>query len=208
MLKITKGNVKPVFYQLNIKHSGNYNELNSDEKDSLKKVLIEEQHSRCAYYMCRIGMDNSTLEHYIPRSNDMTLSLDYRNLFAVCDKTRKKPRDMQTCDVHRNNEALHIDPRQQNDIDTIYYTHKGYIHSDNEEYEIDISETLNLNCQMLVDNRARTMKTLAERSNRRQNREWTKEQIKKYLEKLEAPDDDTEYAGYLIYMLKKRLSRA
>ena len=39
MLKITKGNVKPVFYQLNIKHSGNYNELNSDEKDSLKKYL-------------------------------------------------------------------------------------------------------------------------------------------------------------------------
>ena len=208
MLKIIKGNVKPVFYEMRKKYDGNFDNMYADDKDSLKEILIAEQHSRCAYCMCKIEMRNSTIEHYIPRSVDMKLSIDYRNLFAVCDKTKDKPERMQTCDAHRGNKTLRIDPREQNDIDTINYNRRGYIHSDNDEYEIDISETLNLNCQMLVDNRARAMKILAERSNRRQNREWTKEQIKKYLAKLEAPDDDTEYAGYLIYMLKKRLSRA
>lgn len=208
MLKITKGNVKPVFFEMRKKYDDNFDNMYADDKNALKEILIAEQRSRCAYCMCRIEMSNSTIEHYIPRSVDMNLSIDYRNLFAVCDKTKDKPKEMQTCDAHRGNKTLHIDPRQQNDIDTICYTHSGYIHSTNADYEIDIIETLNLNCRMLINNRARTMKTLAERSTHRHNKEWSKKQIKKYLAKLEASDDDTEYAGYLIYMLKKHLRRA
>ena len=65
-------------------------------------------------------MSSCASEPYIPRSVDMNLSLDYRNLFAVCDKTKDKPEKMQAYDAHRGNEALRIDPRQQNDINTKY----------------------------------------------------------------------------------------
>ena len=83
MLKITKGNVKPVFFEMRKKYDDNFDNMYADDKNALKEILIAEQRSRCAYCMCRIEMSNSTIEHYIPRSVDMNLSIDYRNLFAM-----------------------------------------------------------------------------------------------------------------------------
>ena len=103
---------------------------------------------------------------------------------------------------------LHIDPRKQENIDTIYYTHGGRILSVNEDFEYDIDCTLNLNQARLVNNRCAALSSVFERSNRRNNSEWKRDKIKKYIEKLSAQGDDTPYAGFLIYMLKKKLRRS
>ena len=207
MLKITKGDVKPLFYKLKQKRE-NYDNLVSDEKDAIKEILISEQNNRCAYCTCQIRMDCSTIEHYIPRSVDMSLSLDYRNLFAVCDATRNNPRKLKTCDDRRGDTTLHIDPRKQEDIDTISYTHKGVIRSSNPVFEEDLNVVLNLNVERLINNRYNAWKSLANRVAKQKDKQLTKPQIQRYLSKIQSPDDNTPYAGFLIFMLQKRMKRA
>ena len=207
MLKINKGSVKPIFFELKKIHSS-YDELVESEKNKIKEVLLQEQQNRCAYCTCRISLEQSTIEHYIPQSRDRSLSLEYSNMFAVCRVTRDSPRSLQTCDSHRGSTLLHIDPRKQENIDTIYYTHGGRILSVNEDFEYDIDCTLNLNQARLVNNRCAALSSVFERSNRRNNSEWKRDKIKKYIEKLSAQGDDTPYAGFLIYMLKKKLRRS
>lgn len=96
--------------------------------------------------------DKAHVEHYVPRNpgnwyfagggrpspND--LSLDYKNLFAVC--TGSGP----TCDTARGNRQLHIDPRNKEDVETVYYEPEaGEEHSSDPAIEADIDTVLNLN---------------------------------------------------------------
>ena len=70
------------------------------------------------------------VEHYVPRhpgpwytgkgrTSADALSLDYRNLFAVCNGQGG------TCDKSRGNQRLRVDPRDPSDIRTISYTVGG-----------------------------------------------------------------------------------
>ena len=146
---VKKQRVPTVFGQIRSRRS-DYDELLSSEKDVIKKILLEEQGYKCAYCMSKISMSNSTIEHYIPRNGingDMPLSLDYRNLFAVCDTTRRCPKEEQTCDVKKGDKLLHIDPRLQEHIDTIYYDRSGYIRSSfssgTDNLDDDLNQILN-----------------------------------------------------------------
>ena len=146
---VKKQRVPTVFGHIRSRRS-DYDELLSSEKDVIKKILLEEQGYKCAYCMSNISMSNSTIEHYIPRkgtNGDMSLSLDYRNLFAVCDTTRGCPEEEQTCDVKKGDKLLHIDPRLQEHIDTIYYDRSGYIRSSfssgTDNLDDDLNQILN-----------------------------------------------------------------
>lgn len=207
MLKITKGAVKPLFFELKQKREI-YDNLVSSEKNDIKEILLKEQNNRCAYCTCKIQEDSSTIEHYIPRSVDMSLSLDYRNLFAVCNVTRNNPWKFKTCDDRRGYRELHIDPRKQEDINTISYTHGGAIKSSNPIFDNDLNDTLNLNAERLKNNRRKEWKSLTSCAAKQKNRQLTKSQIQRYLSKIQSSDDDTPYAGFLIFMLQKRLNRA
>lgn len=206
MLKIEKREIKPIFFEIKNIY-GSYSDLREKEKDEIKKILIDEQHCRCAYCMCRIDLESTSIEHYIPQSVDSTVSLDYGNMLAVCNITKDKPRKHQTCDAHRGDAFLHINPLKQNDIDTIRYTHSGTIFSVNDNYNRDIDDTLNLNEERLKNNRKAALQSLVNRSNKSKDKEWSKDKIKRFLAKLYSPDNDTQYAGFLIYMLEKRLKR-
>ena len=113
-------------------------------------------------------------------------------MFAVCNSTKDKPRKHQTCDAHRGDVRLHIDPLKQNDIDTIRYTHSGKISSVNEDFKYDITDTLHLNDERLKNNRKAALQSLANRSNRNKDKEWGKDKIKKFLSVLYSPDNDTQ----------------
>ena len=206
MLKITKKNEKPIFSEIRRKYT-TYAEIRKDEKDMIKEILIEEQNQRCAYCMCRIDLSSTSIEHYIPQSVDPSLSIDYRNMFAVCNITKNNPREHQTCDAHRGNSALHIDPRSKSDIDTIQYTHSGGIKSVKDVFDNDLNAILNLNDERLRNNRMAAMKALADRFNKNKDREWSRKKIESFLSDLKSPDNNTPYSGYLIFILEKRLKR-
>ena len=211
MIRIVKNQRVPnLFGQIKNKRA-DYDELFSEEKDAIKKILLEEQGYKCAYCMSKIKMDNSTIEHYIPRNGengDISLSLEYRNLFAVCDNTRGFSETEQTCDVKKGDRLLHIDPRLQEHIDTIFYDRSGYIKSSfdsgENNFDDDLNRILNLNSRQLVNNRVNALKTLMQRMSAKKDKTWTPEFICKYIEKFSSADDRTAYSGFLVYMLKRR----
>lgn len=109
----------------------NYDSLTGKEKDDIKAALLKEQGYLCAYCMRRIGLQNSSIEHYLVRhpsekyrSNMKRFiedgsfsssfnpnydadkeSLDYENLLAVCPGGEGGPENSLTCDKARNTHA-------------------------------------------------------------------------------------------------------
>ena len=208
MIRIVKKQRVPTIFSQIKSRRENYDDLVSEEKDAMKQVLLEEQGYKCAYCMSNISMSNSTIEHYIPRkgtNGDMSLSLDYRNQFAVCDTTRGCPEEEQTCDVKKGDKLLHIDPRLQEHIDTIYYDRSGYIRSSfssgTDNFDDDLNQILNLNSRQLLNNRVNAWKTLMRRMDKKKDKTWTADFIHKYIEKLSSADDRTAYSGFLVYLL-------
>lgn len=213
MIRIDKSKEPAVFSRIKTKRK-NYDELVSSEKDELKKCLLEEQGYLCAYCMSKINIDNSTIEHYIPRNGkngNNTLSLDYRNLFAVCDTTRGLPKALQTCDVKKGDDLLHIDPRERSHIETIQYEHNGKIKSTFDKgfnnFDDDLNSLLNLNSNQLKHNRKNAYITLLKKMNRKKQTTWKNEFINRYIEKLSSSDDKLPYSGFLIFMLKHKLHK-
>ncbi len=189
---------------------GNYDELVSEEKDKLKTILLREQNNRCAYCTRRIDLNSSTIEHYIPRNGphgDITQSLDYNNLFAVCNATRKLQLKHKTCDDKKGDELLRIDPRIQTHINTIKYDKKGIISSDNTDFDDDLNITLNLNTQALINSRYAAFDSLLKRMSKKKSGKWSRDFIQRILDKYKSKDDDTPYAGFIIYQLEKRLQK-
>lgn len=209
MIKINKGNVPREFYEAKKNHN-HYDELYKDEKDKLKAILLKEQNNRCAYCNRGIDLETSTIEHYIPRNGkngDPSMSLDYNNLFAVCEVTRHLPPEQQTCDVKRGDKLLQIDPRNQNHIDTIKYNKRGIISSNNNAFDDDLNRKLNLNAQALIESRVTAFDTLIKGMAKRKNGKFSKDLIQRTLKIYKAKDNCTPYVGYIIYRLEDRLKR-
>lgn len=209
MLKINKGNVPREFHEIK-RIRNNYDELVAEEKDKLKTILLREQNNRCAYCMCKIDSNSSTIEHYIPRNGcygDMSKSLDYNNLFAVCNATSKLPLKSRRCDARKGDKLLDIDPRIQSHIDTIKYDKRGTISSTNSDFNYDLNAKLNLNAQVLINNRCAAWNSLMKCMNEKKSGCWRKEFIQHMIDKYKSKDDCTPYAGYIIYNLEKRLKR-
>lgn len=124
-----------------------YSSLHGDQRRELLEPLLEEQGSLCAYCMCRIGTaDNpGTIEHLVPQHpgsepGDDALSLSYANMVAVCDG-----REGLTCDKHRGNVSMKVDPTKPHTLESIKYLRDGTIDADDEAVRHDLQETLGLN---------------------------------------------------------------
>jgi len=65
------------------------------EKDELRQALGEEQGFICCYCMQRIKLETMHIEHWKPRSLYPALSLDYKNLLAVCAGNAGNPQHLQ-----------------------------------------------------------------------------------------------------------------
>ena len=209
MILITKGKVPPVFSDIKRLYL-NYDELQNPYKHDMLLDLINEQGNICAYCMSRISDESSTIEHYIPRkgeNGDPSLSLEYRNMFAVCSNSRKGNNGVRHCDVSKGNQLLSIDPREANDIRHISYKSNGEICSDNEDFEHDLNVTLNLNNVTLISNRKSALDSALRELSKLHQGSWTKQQVQKYLEKYQTASPKVPYVGIIVYSLKKRLDR-
>lgn len=66
-----------------------YSNLSGKPKEAVQVSLLEEQGCLCAYCMRRISLENVQIEHYLPQhpqseNYDPALTIDYRNMLAVC----------------------------------------------------------------------------------------------------------------------------
>ena len=186
------------------------------QKDNIKEALLNEQGHICAYCMKRITQATMTIEHYIPQSIDENLALDYRNMLGVClgnrGNTGQKERAM-TCDAHRGNTELTINPLDRSKVQMIKYNTDGTIYSEDEDTNKDLDVTLNLNCDavgvFLKSNRKAALEALLSKLSRcKEQGQWSKSLLVKIKSGLKTAGKNAEYRGIMDYYIDKRLSRS
>ena len=90
MRKITKGDEPEVLTQWKRAHPrGRYSELSTEERTSIRRACIEEQHGLCAYCCHEITPDNAHNEHVEARDIAPNRSLDFSNIVASCSRSKQ-----------------------------------------------------------------------------------------------------------------------
>jgi len=190
------------------------------DKESIRQSLFEEQGHLCAYCMCRIqDISKMTIEHYKPQHPKNTEeinrrdSLDYNNMLGVCLGNRGCEKKKQTCDAHRGNTPLTVNPFDQTSIEKIAYRTDGSIYSDDPAINTDLNETLNLNCELgyLIKSRKQAVDALKRYLLEKQPEgRWSNALLTKTkaeYSKLSADGAKPEYLGILLFFIEKYLRR-
>lgn len=134
-----------------------YEDTPSHVLKDIREQMWEEQKHLCAYCMRKI--DNPSvvrIEHCRPRHSqdeqeyDKKATLDFKWMLGVCYGNSLvrgvKPED-KTCDAHRGNTELTVNPFDELSVRKIKYKTDGSIYSDDADINKDVTETLNLNCE-------------------------------------------------------------
>lgn len=183
-------------------------------KEEIRQKLLEEQGYLCAYCMRRIkSTSDVTIEHYIPQSKlDEIMALNYKNMLGVCKLNRKCEKKNQTCDAHRGNDKLTVDPWNNNSIELIEYQQgTGIIYSKNDDVNKDLDKTLNLNCveARLPGNRKAALDSLKSFLKQRQPiGTWNVSMLRKIEQFYSSKDNEgkyKEYMGILLWYIRKRI---
>ena len=197
-----------------------YKELEHEPevRRAIKQQLLSEQGHLCAYCMQRITIDSMGIEHYIPQhpedqNYDPALTIDYRNMLAVCKGNEQNAGCYQnlTCDKHRKNQPLTVDPCSVSSISHIRYRTNAEIYSEDPEIDHDVNIVLNLNNipSRLPQNRKSALDALQKKIHTElKGKSMTKAYCQKFLDYYKtknAEDELTPYVGILIAYLEKRL---
>lgn len=193
-----------------------YENLSSATRTALKESLLESQGYLCAYCMRRIDdADHAKLEHLYPQSLSIAeghpeQTVDYSNMLVSCmggSDERGRSYETQTCDSHKGNETISIDPCSQSDINTIRYRRNGEIFSTNPVFNRDLDETLNLNCReaFLPQNRAKVYEAMQKAIEREspKTHEAKRSFARRKLRDLESACAREPFEGVMVYCLKR-----
>lgn len=148
MLYIKKGHEPEALIQAKREGLRHYDDMTADVKDIVKRSLSVEQGGLCAYCMRRLRPETMQIEHYTPRSiSDDATTIEYSNLLGVCPGNKGAAEKFQTCDAHRGNMPLTVDPLKPASVALVRYLPNGTIYSDDKGVNRDLQVTLNLNCK-------------------------------------------------------------
>lgn len=190
------------------------------DKEELRAALLRDQGYICAYCMRRIENDRNTMkiEHWKAQSS-MTKEvqkLNFNIMLGVCDGCRGETEyRYTTCDTHRGDAELYVNPLDKRMMDTIKYDRNGHIHSQDARIEHDLTDTLNLNCEQapsqIVANRRLAYDEFEKELHKLQNKgKWNVGRLKKLLHDYEQLNDGKRdaYIGVALYLIHKCLHRA
>lgn len=192
-------------------------------KETIRENLLKEQHYLCAYCMRNIKNDGlkTTIEHISPLSRDKERALDYKNMLAVCDGGRNwrgAGKRVLCCDACKKDEIeLKISPLNKQQMDKIAYNKEGFITTGDKELDEDINQKLCLNGiwkngQFIADTSTGLVKGRRDtylqfqRLMKKMDAQGicTSARIKKKMDEIEHAEQRLEYAGVLLYFLKKK----
>lgn len=196
-----------------------YEELPKKPRNDIRMQLWKEQKHLCAYCMRRIRQSQDVrIEHYCARNPvggeyDAADTLNYRTMLGVCYGNSLTPGikdEDKTCDAHRGNTPLTINPYDINSIRKIRYTSDGYITSDNADIRTDVEKTLNLNCKAssLPETRKNVLlqaKIEVKKICGQKNHTAYIDVLNKIYEKYKTQEILTPYCGITIAWLEKEL---
>ena len=186
-----------------------------DKKDDIRQSLLDEQGYLCAYCMRRINsVDEVTIEHYYPQSkvNDK-MALDYKYMLGVCKINRNCAYKNQTCDAHRGDTPLTVNPWLYSSIAEIsYHQGTGEIYSDNPQINTDLTITLNLNCldaRLLLNRKAALDSMKKYMINKCKTGLWNDALLNKIRQEYLCKDSQGKYKPYidiLLWYINKKAS--
>lgn len=220
MIHIQKGSPPQALIQAKRTGLTSYADMDTPTKDAIRIQLLTEQYHLCAYCMRRIDFESVQIEHYDAQNPqdgdyDAESTIDYNNMLGVCPGGKKHVNSYKqmTCDQHRKNIKLTVDPRKADSIAKIRYSSSGIIDSDDPDIHKDLCETLNLNCpeSLLKENRKATLDALKNWIYRQYR---GKEISKATWEKIyadfcgERDGKKQEYVGIISYYLHKKINSA
>lgn len=126
-----------------------YEDLPQKQREDIRKQMWEEQKGLCAYCMRQIKQPKDVrIEHYIARhpkdgAYSAADTLNYKSMLGVCFGNSIQPgvrEEDKTCDAHRKNTPLTVDPYNVYSIRKIRYRADGYITSDDDDIKKDVEE--------------------------------------------------------------------
>ncbi len=128
---------------------------NYQDKDALREALATEQRGLCCYCMERIRPDKMKIEHWRCQARYPDEQLSYRNLLGVCLGGEGQPPPFQHCDTKKGDADLRWNPANPaHAIEArVRYDLNGTIKSDDETFNNQLNEILNLNLAFLKNNR-------------------------------------------------------
>ena len=211
-----------------------FDSLTKQAKGLIRDSLIKEQHGLCAYCMRRIknSDDNiiptTTIEHYKPKSNSkyFDLTLDYKNMLAVCSGGRDKNagKKFLCCDASKGDQEIRINPFNHSDIEKIRYKPDGtiYTYPQDKDFEEDINDILRLNGErddkgnLLNDTSTELVKCRKEAYENlflnfikglKSKNKLNRKNIEKRIQELEQEEPRREFLGVILYFLKRELKK-
>lgn len=198
-------------------------------KQLIREGLVREQHGLCAYCMKRIEPDGSmNIEHFISVKGHKELVLDYKNMLGCCrggsDESMSGQRVL-CCDASKKEQEITIDPRDKTMMERIRYNKNGRVYVDPEDGKLqhDIDHILMLNGKLNDDgslNRdTSTHIVMGRRSAYKSYENYVKALHKKYgdnqtkiqsvirrrIAEIESMEMYPEFAGVLLYFLKRKV---
>lgn len=221
MIVVKRGKEPNSLLQFRKKYSdADYEDTPSHVLKDIREQMWEEQKHLCAYCMRKIkSPEVERIEHCRPRhpcdevEHDKMATLSFKWMLGVCygNSLTKgvKPEDT-TCDAHRGNTELTINPFDEVSVRKIKYKADGSIYSDDMEINKDVTETLNLNCKavslpetrqkVLMVEKNRIMKKCGEKS-----RDVFIRELRRTYESLVQERNLTPYCGIIISWLESEL---
>ena len=197
-----------------------YEDLESDVLKDIRKQMWEEQRGLCAYCMKKIDApDVVRIEHCRPRhprdeqEYDKKATLDFKWMLGVCygnSLVRGVKQEEKTCDAHRENAELTVNPFDELSVRKIKYKADGSIYSDDKEINKDVTETLNLNCQALSLPQTREKVLMAEKNRimrkcKGKSQDAFMRELKRTYASLVQEGNLTPYCGIIISWLESKL---
>lgn len=181
-------------------------------KNDIRAALMEEQGGLCAYCMCRLNqVDDVRIEHYIPQAICPEKVLSYKNMLGVChggSKIKNTGADGLTCDAHKKDALITVNPWDENSIKKIEYKMDGTIFSRDSDIDGDLDGTLNLNhpASQLKRSRKQVLDSLIARLCKVYGKGlWAKPALQKELSKILNTAEKPPYCGIMIWYLKKHI---
>lgn len=189
-----------------------------EEKEELREALLKDQGYICAYCMRRIKNDRKSMkiEHWKAQSKLETEEekLDFRFMLGVCDGCRGSADQYTTCDEHRHNAELYVNPLDSTMMDTIGYDRNGHIKSGDSRIDEDLNDILNLNCEQALSQIVLNRKNIyAECKNQLMKIQargiWKKSTLQKVMRQYERRKDgrNPEYVGVPLFLLNKYMRK-
>jgi hypothetical protein len=150
------------------------------------------------------------IEHWHCQSHFGEEQLDYSNILAACVGGEGQPHKYQHCDTYKGDLTLSKNPADpaHNVEAGIHYTPDGTIRSDDDAFDRELNETLNLNVPFLKKSRKETLAALQKTLEKRGN--LSRATWMRLLEKWDgvAGQSNLEpYCQVIIYWIKKHLRR-